>query len=228
MAREYAVIFKENLPIPLSAFTYEGFQDWVFSDDFPDTGRIDFVAGDVEVEMSPEDLYTHAVVKAAIAKTLQALISDGDRGEVYIDRTRVLSPAAGLSVEPDVAAVLWDSFATGRVRAVPSARQGSDGFVAVEGAPDVIVEIVSDRSKKKDTETLPRLYARAGVPELWLTDARGRDIRFGIRSLRDGEYVTREADADGWVSSPRLGGEFRLIRLPTPHGHWRYVLEHRP
>jgi hypothetical protein len=70
MAREHAIIFEQDLRIPADAFTEEGFADWVRSEEFPETGRIDFLAGDVEVEMCPEDLYTHGVVKTAVVLTL--------------------------------------------------------------------------------------------------------------------------------------------------------------
>jgi hypothetical protein len=46
MAREHAVFFKKNLPIPRDAFTLEGFRRWVASAGFPKIGRIDFLAGD--------------------------------------------------------------------------------------------------------------------------------------------------------------------------------------
>jgi Uma2 family endonuclease len=83
----------------------------------------------------------HDLVKTAIAARLSNLIVDGDRGEVYIDRTRVVSRQAGLSVEPDVVVVLWESFETGRVRCARSSIDGRSS--ALYGAPDVIVEIVS-------------------------------------------------------------------------------------
>ena len=121
MARESVIAFEESLAIPPDASTFGGFERWAASAAFPETGRIDFLAGDVEVEMSPEDLETHAVVKTAVAARLSNLIVDGDRGEVYIDRTRVVSRKAGLSVEPDVVVALWESFETGRVRYAPSA-----------------------------------------------------------------------------------------------------------
>lgn len=227
MAREYAVIPDENWPIPPEAFTFEGFQRWVESDGFPETGRIDFLAGQVEVEMSPEDLHTHGVVKAAIAGGLQALVADRDLGEIYVDRARVRSPSAGLSVEPDVVVVLWESLESGRVRYVPASRKGPDRFSAIEGAPDLIVEILSDRSEVKDGLRLPRSYAKAGVPELWLADARGREIRFQIHVLQDGSYSLVQPDSEGWLRSPTLGLEVRLTRSKTRLSTWRYRLEHR-
>jgi hypothetical protein len=57
MARRHAFIGEENnLRIPGEAFTFEGFQRWVESGAFPENGRIDYLQGDIEVDMSPEDL----------------------------------------------------------------------------------------------------------------------------------------------------------------------------
>jgi hypothetical protein len=41
MAREHTVIFEHDLRVPTDAFTFEGFQGWVESEDFPAAGRID-------------------------------------------------------------------------------------------------------------------------------------------------------------------------------------------
>jgi Uma2 family endonuclease len=232
MAREHAIIFEHDLRIPTDAFTQEGFSDWMRSEEFPETGRIDFLAGDVEVEMSPEDLYTHGVVKTAVVLTLGDQIVSTELGDVFTDSTRVTSRFAQLSAEPDVVGVFRETLESGRVRLVPSLSREADRYLAIEGAPDLVVEVVSDSSEKKDTERLPPLYARAGIPEMWLADARGLEIRFTILTLvgnRDaGSYRAVPADADGWTASPRLGRSFRLIRRRLDPLPWRYVLEHKP
>jgi Uma2 family endonuclease len=225
MAREHAIIFEENFEIPLDALTFEGFRQWVHSSEFPETGRIDFLDGDIEVDMSPEDLHTHGIVKLAIASTLHHLVA-GRLGEAFTDRTRVVSRFASLSAEPDAVVVLWKSLQEGRVRYVPAASEEPGRYVEMEGAPDLVVEVVSDSSQRKDTKKLPLLYANAGVPELWIADTRGREIRFQIHALEDGAYVPIEPDAEGWMRS-RLGLAFRLIRHSTPVSTWYYVLEHR-
>jgi Uma2 family endonuclease len=227
MAQRHAVIFEEGLRIPTEAFTYEGFQEWLVSGEFPESGRIDFLAGDVEVDMSPEELHTHGTVKSAILATLHVLVADQEIGDVFVDRGRVQSAAAELSAEPDVVVVLWDSVRAGRVSYVSKSTRREDRFSVIEGAPDLIVEVVSESSVGKDTRRLPALYARAGVPEFWLVDVRLNEPRFEIRTLRDGEYAVLTADASGWIPSPCLGLSFRLARHRTPLGHWRYVLEHR-
>lgn len=124
--------------------------------------------------------------------------------------------------------VLLESLYQERVRPVPSSRNVPDRFVAFEGPPDLVVEILSDGSVQKDTKILPRLYAQAGVPELWLVDARGKDLRFDFFTLRDGRFETVPPDADGWTRSPRLSRAFHLVRQRRPGlGTWRYSLEYR-
>ncbi|MBW8879063.1 MAG: Uma2 family endonuclease [Acidobacteria bacterium] len=228
MARRHAIVVEENPRIPQDAFSFDGFQRWAESDDFPETGRIDYLEGDVEVDMSPEDLYTHSAPKTAVVSTLARLVVDPDLGEVFIDRTRITSRFANLSVEPDVVVVLLDSLYQEKVRPVPSSRNMPDRFIAFEGPPDLVVEIISDGSVQKDTIQLPLLYARTGVPEFWLIDARGKDLRFDLHTLRDGRYELIAPDADGWTLSPRFGQTFRLLRRRRPRlGTWRYTLEHR-
>ncbi len=65
MAQRHALAVEETLRIPEDAFIFEGFQRWAESADFPENGRIDYLEGNVYVDMSPEDLYTHSSPKTA-------------------------------------------------------------------------------------------------------------------------------------------------------------------
>lgn len=116
MSRAHAVIVEDDLRIPSDAFTFAGFRRWVHSDAFPESGRIDFLAGVVEVDMNAENLLTHGVVKSGIVAALVTLIVQRDLGDVFTDRSRVASRFAQLSVEPDVVVVLYDSIRGGRQR----------------------------------------------------------------------------------------------------------------
>ncbi len=225
MASPAAVIFEDQLHIPADVHDLARFRAWCHSPAFPDCGRIDYLAGDIEVDMSPEDLYTHGAAKTAIAALLHTLVADAELGMVFVDRARVTSPQAGLSVEPDVVVVLWRSLEAGRIREIPAAAHRPGRFVELEGPPDLVVEVVSDSSTRKDTERLPPLYAQAGVPELWLVDARGEGLGFEVRSLHSGAYRT---DAEGWAPSPVLDRSLRLRRRAMGEGRWRYWLEHQP
>jgi Uma2 family endonuclease len=214
--------------IPSQARDLAGFRAWAVSRSFPEHGRIDFLAGDLEVDMSPEELHTHGLVKAEIAAALQLLVARRGLGEIYIDRARISSPAASLSVEPDIVVAFWETLDQGRLRKIPGAKRKPGRFIEMEGAPDVVVEIVSDGSVRKDLVGLPPLYAAAGVPELWLVDARKEPVRFRIGNLGAGGYEAMEPDAEGWTASPRLGHRFRLERREIRPGRWTYRLEQDP
>jgi Uma2 family endonuclease len=225
MARRHAIIADENLRIPEDASTYDGFLRWSESDEFPETGRIDYLEGEIDVDMSPEDLYTHSAVKTAVSYTLAGCIVEADLGDVFIDSTQIRSRFVQMAAEPDIVVALDSSMDSGQVRPVPSPKKPGS-FRALEGAPDIVVEIVSDSSVKKDYDRRPPLFSRAGIPELWLIDARQEDLRFAIHSLRAGDYALVPPDADGWITSPRLGHAFRLVRWRRPTlGTWRYKLE---
>lgn len=225
MSSQAAVILEDELLITAEVHHLEAFRRWAHSEDFPERGRIDYLGGEIEVAMSPEDLYTHGAVKTSIATTLHRIVAEADRGTVFVDRTRVSSPEAELSAEPDVVVALDESFDQGRLREIPSAGGQPGRFIELEGAPDLVVEILSDSSTGKDTRRLPPLYARAGIPELWLVDARGDELSFQVKTLEDAGYLPMEPDADGWRDSPVLGLKVRLSRTMTRRRRWRYVLE---
>jgi Uma2 family endonuclease len=227
MARRHQILSGENLRIPADASTYDGFLRWTESKGYPENGRIDYLAGLIEADMSPEDLFTHGAVKTAIVGTLFNLVVEGELGDVFTDRAQVRSRFAELSAEPDVVVVLAESLDQEKVRLVPSARREPGRYIALDGPVDLVVEIVSDGSVRKDTERLPPLYARAGIPELWIVDARGEEPRFLIFTLRDGHYVEIEAGAEGWASSPTLEKEFRLRSRRAGTFRWRYTLDVR-
>jgi Uma2 family endonuclease len=227
LAGPAVVIEEEDLRVPAASHTLGGFRQWVHSGRFPERGRIDFLAGDVEVDMSPEDLFTHSSPKTEIAALLHRLVVEPDLGSVFIDRGRVTSLVADLSAEPDAVVLLWSSLEDGRARLVPAATEKPGRFVEIEGAPDLVVEIVSDSSKGKDLRRLPPLYARAGIPELWLVDARGEDLSFTVHALAGGSYQPQRADPEGWIASPTLGTSLRFTREPGRFHSWRYRLEHR-
>jgi Uma2 family endonuclease len=216
----------DSLQIPGQARDLAAFRAWAISPRFPERGRIDFLAGRIEVDMSPEDLQTHSLVKSEIAAVLQFLVTRQGLGEVYIDRARISSPAADLSVEPDVVVVLWEALDSGRLRDIPAASGKPWRFIEMEGAPDVVVEILSDSSVGKDLVRLPPLYAAAGIPELWRVDARKERLRFEILALATDGCVRVKPDAQGWTRSPRLGRRFRLVRHPARPGREGYRLEH--
>jgi Uma2 family endonuclease len=222
-----SVCFQDQIKIPFLR-TLAEFRTWARSDDSPETARIDYIAGCIEVDMSPEDLFTHGNLKTRMIVVLGTLLEDDDLGELFSDCTRVSCPEADLSVEPDIVVVLHRSLDSGRVQLVPKSSGEPDRYIELEGPPDLVIEIVSDSSVTKDTQRLPEAYWRAGIPEFWLADARGSELAFCIhRPGREG-YEPAPSDAEGFQHSATFNTWFRLIRRRRASGRWAYGLERKP
>ena len=99
-----------------------------------------------------------------------------------------------------------------------------DRFVEVEGAPDLIVEIVSDSSVKKDTQRLPKAYYQAGVLEFWLIDARSQKLFFHIHRRGTKSFEPVVPQAGGFQRSDVLDCSYRLERSRHERGHFVYRL----
>ncbi len=96
------IVLEDTVEIPFAAATFSGFRRWSRSRRFPHEGRIDYLTGQVEVDMSPEQFFSHGGVKAEVVRVLGAINHDLRFGLLRIDRTRVVHPQAELSVEPDI------------------------------------------------------------------------------------------------------------------------------
>jgi Uma2 family endonuclease len=219
-----SVIFEEQVEIPFVG-SLADFRAWALSDDFPERGRIDYIGGRIEVDMSPEDIFCHGTLKTELVIVLGQLVKGSRLGYLLTDRTRVSCPLADLSVEPDVVFVSEESLESGRVRLVPKTSGEEDRYVEVEGAADLIVEIVSDSSVAKDTRRLPTAYAQAGVREFWLADARGKRLTFEIHRWSPAGYQAAPRDADGFQHSAVFRTAFQLVRYRNPHGRWTFDLQ---
>ncbi len=221
------VVFEEQVEIPLNLRSLAEFRRWALSDGFPERGRVDFLAGRIEVDMSPEDFFCHGTLKVELIRVLSQQVKDARLGHLVTDRTRVSCPDADLSVEPDIVFISKDTLETGRARLVPAATGEPGRYVELEGAPDLVVEIVSDRSVVKDTRRLPEAYFKAGVREFWLADARSEQLIFLIHDRGDAGYQAVEPDSEGFQSSAVLGRVFRLDGQRDARGNWNFDLRER-
>ena len=102
-------------------------------------------------------------------------------------------------------------------------RHHQEEFIEIIGTPDLVLEILSDSSVRKDLVRLKAAYARAGIPEYWVVDARSDDIRFEILTLDDGTYRS-SAPADRPQPSGVLDARFELRRERNRLGRFSYTL----
>jgi Uma2 family endonuclease len=213
--------------VPRDAFEHLGFRRWLTSAAFPEHVRATFAEREVFVDMSPESIESHNKVKGAVTAALEWIVREEDLGEIYPDGALLTNEAAGLSTEPDVMFATWGTLEEGRLRLLPRSDGDPDGIELV-GAPDLVVEVVSPSSVRKDMVALRAAYARAGITEYWLIDARPEAaLRFEILGLGQGEhagaYVASSAP-DLPQPSRVLGRAFSLSRRSNRLGRWTYLL----
>lgn len=219
-------LLPDDVEIPPGIDDLASFRTWAHSESFPQLGRIDWIAGRIEVDMSPEDLYTHGSPKTAIATVLSQEIYVPQKGLVFIDATRISSSIADLSVEPDVVVLLERTLESGKARLIQKASAAPDRYVEIEGMVDLVVECVSDSSAAKDLERLRNLYHKAGIPEYWVVDAR-KEVDFQILVSEPSDYARSPVDRDGFARSQFLGGRLRLVRSKSTTGLVFYSLDLR-
>ena len=71
-----------------------------------------------------------------------------------------------------------------------------------DGAPDLIVEIVSPGNRKHDLETKYELYLEAEVKEYWIIDPIQRSVL--VYSLQDGKYIGSRPFIEGMTVTSTL------------------------
>jgi len=211
--------------IPAWAKSYPGFRRWVLADGFPDKVRVTSVAQEIYLDMSKEDLSTHADVKVEVSRVLLQQVRDRNEGRLFLDGVLISHPGSELSNNPDGVYVSRQALAANRCRLLPGANR-SGRPDEIEGSPDWVLEIVSDGSVRKDKVQLRQAYFEAGIPEYWLIDTRGELIEFEILVAAPGGYATVPVDA-GWSLSPTFGQAFRLEREHDDLFGWKYSLKVR-
>ena len=217
-----SVLIQERLRIPQGVTNLESFRRWARSEDYPDIGRLSFINGEVWVDMSPERLFTHNRIKTVIAARLEDLSTAGESGYYFADGALLSHPGVGLSTEPDGLFISADSVQSGRVRLISN----PEGLIEVEGAPDVVVEVVSPTSAQKDKVVLRDLYWRAGVSEYWLVDVRRDVLTFEILQHAPQDYEPSSQERE-WQQSRIFRRAFRLTVRKDRLGNPSYTLSIR-
>lgn len=212
--------------VPLTVRSFEAFRAWTLSDDFPERGRIDYVNGRIDVDLSPEEFFAQGTLKSAFLLPLNYRIDYEDLGYLVIDRSRIVHPNVKLSVEPDFAFITYEAISSGRVTLTES-KNDPDDYVEIVGAPELVGEIVSDSSVKKDTEDLFVAYYEAGVEEYWLADARRNRLEFTLYKRGDKGFEPTTADGDGFQRSDVLNRSYRLTRSKDRNDMWKFRVEER-
>src|SRR5215831_5456309 len=144
--------------------TQDEFEAWCARFDGSELGRFEFLYGCVVAE--PPARWPHGKLDATLCHRLASHVEDSGRGLV-LGSSQGFALPSGDTVEPDVAVVLretWD--------AAPPPVPGR--FLTV--VPDLVVEVLSPSTARRDRGPKRDIYERNGVREYWLVDPRRREI----------------------------------------------------
>jgi Uma2 family endonuclease len=212
-----------GVTVPEWVCDFESFRRWVKGDDLPERFRIWYLQGEVWIDMSKEQIFSHVLVKTEYTIVLGSLAKRDKIGLYLTDGVLLSNVPADLSGNPDGIFVLNDALDSGRVRLGEGAE---GGYVELEGSPDMTLEIVSTSSITKDNRTLRQAYWHAGIREYWLVDARREPIVFDIfRHTARGYVPARKRD--GWIKSVVFGKSFRLTHIVNARNLPEFSLEVR-
>src|SRR5712691_10492260 len=110
----------EIISVPFWVTDIHKFREWVHSEDFPDLRRIWWLVGQVWVDITMEQVFTHVDVKSEFGAVLRVLSKKKDLGRYLADGVLLTNVEAGFSGIPDGMFVAHESLAADRVRFVES------------------------------------------------------------------------------------------------------------
>jgi Uma2 family endonuclease len=218
--RRPKIFLQGEVLIPDWVEDLDSFRRWRLSESAPDKGEIAFLDSYLWVDLTMEEFLTHNQLKAACDYAIMSVVNPASLGRYVPDRMFLTNTVANLNTEPDGLFFTWETMRSGRLRLVE--REGQ-GIMELEGTPDLVLEIVSKSSVRKDTVLLRDLYFKAGIPEYWLVDVREGALSFEILEWTAEGYAAASA-IDGWVTSKVLAKKFQLQKKSDPLGHPQFVV----
>jgi Uma2 family endonuclease len=164
-------------------FTYE---DYCL---LPEDRRYEVIDG--EPFVTPAPTLMHQAVKMRLVRILEDFVAASGSGVVLDAPVDVLLSRHDI-FQPDILLV-------------SGGRRGVLGEKYVDGAPDLVVEVLSPSTESRDRDAKAKRYAAFGVREMWLVDPTAKTIEILVSSEESfsGEALYGQAD---FVRSVILSG----------------------
>jgi Uma2 family endonuclease len=122
--------------------------------------------------MTPSPVTKHQRISRKIEFTLEKFVTENDLGEVFYAPYDVYLDDENV-VQPDIIFISKE-------------RQHIIGEKNVQGAPDLVIEIISENSAYRDMVQKKSLYSKFGVKEYWVVIPEEASIE--IYSLKENIY----------------------------------------
>ena len=163
-------------------------QDY-FDLDAPEGARYELIDGVLIMAAAPNE--AHQMVIGALGVRMYVFADDNGLGKVFFSPYDVALSDTDV-VQPDI---LFVSNKRARIRTPAN----------IQGAPDLVVEVISPSSSRRDWRDKRELYAKHGVKEYWLIDPINRIIWLMLFRRGALEIVGTYGEGDT-VSSSALAG----------------------
>ena len=171
---------------------------WQDVQQLPDDGKRR-EAIDGELYVTPAPSLRHQRISMRLTLLLHGLLVEPGHGELFFAPTGVEFPATEEGVQPDLLFV-------------SNERRGILGDPWIQGPPDLVIEILSPTTARRDRGVKRKLYERQGVSEYWIVDPEAEAVEVWAFSGTPGEQQAA-------ISHRRL-----TDRLPVHHA--REVVGH--
>ncbi len=190
--------------IPAWVVDNTSFLRWAESGEAPEQGRFGYFRGKLWIDFTVERVL-HNLIKTEIASVVRHWAVARGLGQYYGDGLLVSCPEVELSSEPDGIFVKTQTAQTGEIWF----KNGLESSV-LYGVPDMVLEVVSHSSVRKDLKDLRQLYHEAGISEYWVVDSRKDEPTLQVLRHAESGYVSTPASG-GWVRSSVIGAKLRLV-----------------
>jgi len=176
---------RQVMAVPATLLQLKNYEDLQA---IPDDGnRYELIFG--EIVMSPSPRARHQQTIADLALAMRQFAREHRLGDVYFAPFDVKFSNVSV-VQPDIFFL-----------SVTNIRRLTQLFV--DGAPDLVVEVLSPSNRAVDLIKKAALYLNYGVPEYWVVDPESESITVNVNV--DGQYIALESD-DGRANSSALRG----------------------
>jgi Uma2 family endonuclease len=137
----------------------------------PDDERYELIEG--ELLMAPAPIPKHQRISGRLDFALRKFVMEKELGEVFYAPCDVYLDAENV-VQPDILFISKERF-------------NIVGEKNIQGAPDLVIEIVSESTAYRDLIRKKRLYSRFGVKEYWIA-VPGEEL-IEVYILKDNAYM---------------------------------------
>lgn len=155
----------------------------------PDDERYELIEG--ELLMTPSPIPRHQRISGRLDFELRKFVTENDLGEVFYAPCDVFLDNENV-VQPDILFISKD-------------RLNIIGKKNIEGAPDIVIEIISENTAYRDLVQKKRVYAKFGVKEYWIV-VPGEEL-IEVYILKNNTFILYKTySKDGTLESLYLKG----------------------